>query len=498
MPAETAGSLAAAVHETHVGLVVLAGDRAYKVKKAIRTPFLDFTTPERRLAVLQRELELNRRLAPDVYLGLVHISALSLTGTSTDGIPADHALVMRRMPAERSLAALVTADADVEDDLRGLARLVAAFHANADRGPEIAAEGGRDALRARWTANIAELRAVRGPTARTIDAIEDLALRFLDGRGPLLADRAGDNRIVDGHGDLLAADVFLLDDGPRVLDCLEFDDRLRFVDVLDDVSFLAMDLERLGRPDLAHRFLRAYIEFSGDPAPVSLRHHYIAYRALVRAKVAWIRHAQGDPTAAEEADNHADITLHHLCEGDVRLVLVGGLPGTGKTTLAGGLADRFGAAVLSSDRIRKELAGIDPTTRATADYRQGIYSPEHTEKLYAELLHRAESLLTQGESVVLDASWTSRPHRQRAGELARRTHSRILQLRCETPPDSAARRIAHRVGSASDANLAIATAMSAESDPWPDAVTIPTSRSTAQSLQLAEAAWRRSVDPGGH
>jgi hypothetical protein len=136
----------------------------------------------------------------------VHISALSLTGTSTDGIPADHALVMRRMPAERSLAALVTADADVEDDLRGLARLVAAFHANADRGPEIAAEGGRDALRARWTANIAELRAVRGPTARTIDAIEDLALRFLDGRGPLLADRAGDNRIVDGHGDLLAPD----------------------------------------------------------------------------------------------------------------------------------------------------------------------------------------------------------------------------------------------------------------------------------------------------
>jgi len=497
MPDDTAGALAAAVHETHVGLVVLAGDRAYKVKKAICTPFLDFTTPQRRLAALQRELELNRRMAPDVYLGLVHVSALSPTGSSPDGIPAEHALVMRRMPAERSLAALAGAGADVEDGLRALARLVAAFHSHADRGPQIAAEGGRDALRARWTANIAELRAVHGPTARTIDAIEDRALRFLDGRGPLFADRVGDDRILDGHGDLIAADVFFLDDGPRVLDCLEFDDRLRFVDALDDVCFLAMDLERLGRPDLAHRFLRAYIEFSGDPAPVSLRHHYIAYRALVRAKVAWIRHAQGDPTAAEEAENHADITLRHLREGEVRLVLVGGLPGTGKTTLAGGLADRFGAAVLSSDRIRKELAGIDPTTHATAGYRQGIYSPERTEKLYAELLHRAESLLTQGESVVLDASWTSRPHRQRADKLARRTHSRILQLRCDTPPELGAQRIARRVNSASDANLPIATAMGEEADPWPEAVTISTSQSIAQSLHLAEAVWR-GIDSGAH
>ncbi len=342
--AHTAG-LGAAVHETHIGIVLLLGDRAYKLKKPVRTPFLDFSTREQRLAALQRELRLNRRLAPDVYLGLADVSAVSPDGGPVAGDPAEHVLVMRRMPADRRLATLVRSGADVDEDLRALARLVAAFHAGADRGPEIAVEGGRDALRARWRANIAELQPFRGTVldASTVDAIEALAMRFLAGRGPLFADRIAHDRVVDGHGDLIAGDVFCLDDGPRVLDCLEFDDRLRYVDVLDDVAFLAMDLERLGRPDLAERFLDAYVEFSADPAPSSLRHHYIAYRAVVRAKVACLRHAQGDESAAAEAVQHTDIALQHLRAGDVRLVLVGGLPGTGKTTLAGGLADRFGA-----------------------------------------------------------------------------------------------------------------------------------------------------------
>jgi aminoglycoside phosphotransferase family enzyme/predicted kinase len=490
-------ALTPAVHETHIGLVVLAGDRAYKVKKPVNTPFLDFRTPQLRLAALQRELELNRRLAPDVYLGLVHVSALDHDGSCADGPSAEHALVMRRMPAERSLAALVQAGTDVTGDLRALARLVAAFHSRARRGPDIAVEGGRDALQARWQANIVELRALHGPAAPTIDAIANLALRFLSGRHSLFAERVADDHVLDGHGDLIAADVFCLDDGPRVLDCLEFDDRLRFLDALDDVSFLAMDLERLGRPDLADHFLDAYVEFSGDPAPISLRHHYIAYRAVVRAKVAWIRHAQGDPDAAADGEHHTGIALHHLREGDVRLVLVGGLPGTGKTTLAGGLADRFGAVVLSSDRIRKELAGLDPTTPATAGFRQGLYSPEHTEELYTELLHRAEGLLARGESMVLDASWTSRSHRRRAEELARRTHSHLVRLQCRTTADSAGRRITSRVGSASDATPVIADAMAVEADPWPEAVSIPTSHSIPESLELAASVWR-GADLCGH
>jgi aminoglycoside phosphotransferase family enzyme len=172
-PAHTAG-LGAAVHETHIGIVLLVGDRAYKLKKPVRTPFLDFSTREKRLAALQCELRLNRRLAPDVYLGLAHVSAVSPDGGPAVSDPAEHVLVMRRMPADRRLATLVRSGADVDEDLRALARLVAAFHAGADRGPEIAVEGGRDALCARWRANIAELQPFHGTVldASTVDGIE--------------------------------------------------------------------------------------------------------------------------------------------------------------------------------------------------------------------------------------------------------------------------------------------------------------------------------------
>ncbi len=162
-----------------------------------------------------------------------------------------------------------------------------------------------------------------------------LARRFLAGREPLFDRRVAGGRIIDGHGDLLADDIYCLADGPRVLDCLDFDDRLRWLDGLDDAAFLAMDLERLGAPDLARHFTDWYAEYSGDPAPASLRHHYVAYRALVRAKIARIRAAQDEPAAGCEAQQLADIALRHLRAGAVTLVLVGGLPGTGKSTLAG-------------------------------------------------------------------------------------------------------------------------------------------------------------------
>ena len=163
-----------------------------------------------------------------------------------------------------------------------------------------------------------------------------------------------------GHGDLIADDIFGLDDGPRILDCLEFDDRLRWLDGLDDAAFLATDLERLGAPELAEQFLAAYAEYSGDPAPVSLRHHYVAYRAFVRVKVACLRAGQGDPAGGFEARHLAEVGLRHLRAGAVSLVLVGGLPGTGKSALAGAAADQRGVTLLSSDRVRKELAACPP------------------------------------------------------------------------------------------------------------------------------------------
>jgi aminoglycoside phosphotransferase family enzyme/predicted kinase len=471
----------AAVRETHVGVVVLIGDRAYKAKKPVRTAFCDFSTPELRRRAIDRELELNRRLAPDVYLGTAELNGAGCT---------EPVLVMRRMTEGRRLSALLSDGHDLADPLRQVARLLAAFHAGARRSATITAEGGRDALRDRWQRNVDEMEPFRGAPLPDVelDTVRRLALRFLDGRGPLFTRRA--DRIVDGHGDLIADDVFCLDDGPRVLDCLDFDDRLRYVDGLDDAAFLAMDLERLGAVDAAEQFLADYAEFAGDPAPDALAHHYVAYRAGVRAKVACLRWAQTDDArAAEDARAHLALAVTHLWRGAPRLALVGGLPGTGKSTVAGALADRTGAVLLSSDRLRKERAGLDPTASAAAEFGTGLYDPARTADVYAELLRRAAELLALGESVVLDASWTAAGPRERAAGTARAADAEMVALCCAAPAAVAAERIRTRRGSASDATVAVAERMAIVADPWPDSVVVRTDAPLDRSLAQAARAW---------
>jgi predicted kinase len=304
--------------------------------------------------------------------------------------------------------------------------------------------------------------------------IERLALRFLAGRAPLFDARIRDGRILDGHGDLIADDIFCLDDRPRILDCLDFDDRLRWLDGLDDAAFLSMDLERLGAPALAEQFMAAYADYSGDPAPASLSHHYLAYRAFVRVKVAFLRVLQDDPAEGFEAHQLAEVALRHLQAGAVTLVLVGGLPGTGKSELAGMVAGRLGFTVLNSDRIRKELAGLPAETSARAPYGSGIYTAEWTGHTYAELLHRAVVLLAHGESVVADASFISAPQRAAAAAAAAGVSADLVQLRCSASRELAARRMSARAGGASDADQAIAAEMEAVAEPWPDAAVIDT------------------------
>ncbi|HET6532340.1 MAG TPA: AAA family ATPase [Actinoplanes sp.] len=462
----------AAAVETHAAILFFVGDRAYKLKKAVDLGFLNFRRRADRERVCHREVELNRRLAPDVYLGVADI-------TGPDARPCDHLVVMRRMPSERRLSSLIRSGVPVGDHVRRLARMLAAFHATARRGPEISAEGSRDALQGRWNDTFAQLLPFHGGVLDAAAAveIEDLTHTFLAGRAALFSRRIADGHIVDGHADLLADDIFCLDDGPRVLDCIEFDDRLRYVDVVDDAAFLAMDLEHLGATDLAGAFLDWYAEFSGDPAPMALRHHYLAYRAFVRAKVGCLRHAQGDRSAAGDVASYADLALRHLRAGVVRLIVVGGLPGTGKTTLAGRLADRLGAVPVHSDRVRKELAGQDPGRSAAARYREGIYAPQWTRRTYDELLHRAGQVLGEGETVVLDASWTRAADRVAARRLASAAHVPIVELRCVATPATVAARLRRRAAEgtdASDADAVVAAALAADADSWPESYPVVT------------------------
>ncbi|MGW0607697.1 bifunctional aminoglycoside phosphotransferase/ATP-binding protein [Streptomyces sp. NPDC002640] len=475
--------------ETHSAVVFFVGDRVYKAKKPVDLTFLDYTTVTARRAACEREVALNRRFAPDVYLGVGEF-----LGPDTDA--PEPVVVMRRMPAERRLSRLVQEGAAVEGALRAVARLLATHHANAPRSREVDEQGTRDALSSRWEASFAQVRALSdsGTAPDGVEEIERLVRRYLAGREPLFDGRIEQGRVVDGHGDLLADDIFCLDDGPRVLDCLEFDDRLRQVDGLDDAAFLAMDLERLGASEAAAFFLSEYSAYSGDPAPPSLRHHYVAYRAFVRVKVSLVQARQGTPGAEATACRLITTALRHLRASAVGLVLVGGLPGSGKSTLAGALADRLGLSLLSSDRLRKELAGIPVEQPAAAAYGEGLYTPERTGRTYAALLDRASALLSQGESVVLDATWHDAGQREAALRLAEHAHAELVALHCHVPGDVSADRLATRAPGASDADLDVVSAMAATQTSWPEAVRVDTSGPLEAAVAQAVAAVRPQAD----
>ena len=471
------------VAETHISVVFFVGERAYKLKKPVDLGFVDFTSRADRLDMCRREVELNRRLAPDVYLGVADV-------IGPDGAPCDHLVVMQRMPEDRRLETLVTEGADVDADLRAVARAIAVFHASAATSDAIAASATAAAVRANWEANANEMRRFAGdPLDRDLAArVETRALHYVEGRGDLFARRIAEGRVRDGHGDLLAADIFCLPDGPRILDCIEFDDRLRHGDVLGDVAFLAMDLERLGRRDLAQRFLDHYSEFSGERWPATLAHHYISYRAFVRTKVACLRHEQGDAAAATQARHLLQLAFVHGENARVSLTLVGGLPGTGKSTLAGAIGDALGWTVLRSDEVRHDVAGLPRAARFGAPWREGAYSPSMTDATYAELLRRAEGLLRLGEPVVLDATWSDPRWRARAEEVATSTASDLVELECHAPPEVAALRIdARRSEGAdiSDATVEVARRMALTRRSWPGAIPVDTAHDLADAVATA-------------
>ena len=469
--------------ETHISTLFFAPDRVYKLLKPVTTGFLDHSTVERRAGAIDAELRLNRRFAPDVYLGTAKVEE--------NGAEVDRMLVMRRLPASRRLSTLI-GTAGFDDHLRKVVRAVAAFHASAPivtgERPMTTAAG----MAGLWRSSLEEIEPSVGTVIPRADyeRVSQLALGYLDQSAAMFDQRRRLGMMRDGHGDLTVEDIFMLDDGPRILDCIAFDDDYRICDVLADVAFLAMDVERLAGVDAAGALMRFYCELSNEHHPSSLAHHYVAYRAHVRAKIQLLRHRQGDETAAPAAVDYHRQALQHLERARHRVIMVGGGPGTGKTTLARNLADAFNWSTLDSDTVRKDLHGIDHDDHDVERHPE-LYSKASTDATYAELVKRAGVLLEAGESVVLDATWTEPAHRVLARDVAARHGAELIEFECECDAEIARARIAKRLRESADPSDATPDRVAEfgfRHSSWPPARTIDTSR--AIDVVLREAANR--------
>lgn len=443
--------------QTHISLVCLAGDRAYKLKKPVRLPFLDFSTPALREHFCREELRLNRRLCPWVYLDVVTLhrgaSGLNFRG---DGPVVDHAVLMQRLPAERMLDRLLAAAAVAPDDVERLARTVAAFHRDAERGPRVRAAGAPERLAEQMRANFTDSAPWAGTTfdgalhARLAAATEADVARLL----PVLHDRAVAGRVVDGHGDLHARNVCLTDP-PAIYDCIEFSDAFRCGDTAAEVAFLAMDLRYRGHPALAERFVSAYAAAADDPALPPLMPALVRYRAMVRAKVAAMAGADADipaddrSAAAESAGRHLRLAAATAIEdAGPCWIAACGPPASGKSFVLATLARETGWPLVQSDVVRKELAGAAPTERLAA----AAYDEATTDRTYETLLARAAAVRSP---VLLDATWPVRRRRARLFEAAARAGARVLLVHLDVPAGVARARLKVRAadpGAVSDAD----------------------------------------------
>ncbi|NQW23006.1 MAG: AAA family ATPase [SAR202 cluster bacterium] len=420
--------------ETHISYLFFTGEHVYKVKKPVDFGFLDFTTLTKRKRFCHDEVTLNASLAPGVYLGVVPVTRMGgryfMEGT---GRPIEYAVKMRQLPREAALDALLSTGQISAREISMLAAKIAAFHADAATGPEITRLGGIEAVRKNIEENFAQLDRFVG-VALSREVFEDLEAyshAFLQSKGEAFAQRASLGRIRDCHGDLRAAHFFLEDgpEGPKskisLIDRIEFNRRFRYSDVANDIAFFAMDLDFRQQPDFSRHFIEEYVRASGDQGVMDFISFFKTYRACVRGKVASFQiddeGLSKEIRKSKEAEAQAYFRLAHSYLPRITgpaLIMICGLTGCGKSTLAEGLACRWDLEYISSDVTRKTLAGVGLHEQQEGPYESGIYSPEYTRWTYEMMMEQAAKFLAKGQTVVLDATFRHAEERSRVEQLA--------------------------------------------------------------------------------
>jgi aminoglycoside phosphotransferase family enzyme/predicted kinase len=438
------------VAETHISWVFLTGEYAYKVKKPVKLPFLDFSTLERRRYFCEEELRLNRRLAPELYLDVVPVGGDPAEPRVNARPAIEYAVKMRQFPDAARLDRRLESGTLPDGALRSFAARLARFHA--EQRPVVP----RDPARAAATAaleNFDELEQYLEP--RTLAPLRDWTREHAAALGSAFARRAALGRYRECHGDLHLENLLVLDDRIVAFDALEFDPQLREIDVLSEAAFLAMDLGAHGREDLAYVFSSEYLEAGGDYDGMDVLRFYLVYRALVRAKVRAIKAAQRSAESGRTAlEPYLAAAASLVAPRKPLLVITHGLSGSGKTHVTQGLIGPLRALRVRSDLERKRLHGLAAAARSGSGVGQGLYGPRENQRTYARLAEIAQAALRSGFDAIVDAAFLRRQERSAFERLAKEADARFTILDCTAEESVLRSRVAAREAAGRDASEA--------------------------------------------
>jgi aminoglycoside phosphotransferase family enzyme/predicted kinase len=445
--------------ETHISWVLLTGPYVYKIKKPVDLGFLDYSTLQRRERFCHEEVRLNRRLAPQFYLGVTPITgSFESPRVGGDGEPIEFAVQMLPFPQEALLSRVLDRGELEPQHIDLLAAEIAELHLHADVMPGDSPAGLPDTIWQPVQTNFEHLAdEVPGETAQ-VARLRDWARSEWERRRTDFLERKANGFVRECHGDLHLGNMFLHKGRVVVFDGIEFNDSFRLIDVFSDAAFAVMDLQDRQQPAFAHRLLNAYLERTGDYAGLVVLPFYLVYRALVRAKVACIRSQQADVNADEKQrllqELEGYLNLADSCAAPQRpqLFITHGPSGSGKTTLTQPLLERLGAVRIRSDVERKRMHGLPPLDRSSSRLDEGIYAPDVASRVYSRLEELATAVLQAGYSVIVDATFLQRAQREPFRRLAERLQIPFTILNFQAAPETLRARVAERLQQNDDAS----------------------------------------------
>ena len=448
------------VIETHISWILLAGDYAYKIKKDVTLPFADFSTLDARRYYCEQELELNRRLAPELYLEVTSISGSPdqpVLGGNEEAI--EYAVRMQRFDQDQIFHRLLAEGELTPQLMRELAERIAEFHADLPAAGADSGYGSPEAVLKPALDNFREMAQQQAPT-RTAELDELRSWTETEGQKlqGLLEQRHREGFIRECHGDLHLGNIARVDGKPVAFDCLEFSAELRWIDVINEVAFVVMDCIDRGRGDLGYHFLDAYLQVRGDFAGIALLRFYMVYRAMVRAKVQGLQAGQaeheGDSERATQlrqaADEYVTLAQRLIHESRPVLFLMHGFSGSGKSRVASELLASLGAVRLRSDVERKRLFELDANEASGSGLGDGIYQPDASERTYEHLAETADGILRAGHPVIVDAAFLQQWQRARLEDVAHRCGVALRIVDCVAEADTLRERVEARRRSGGD------------------------------------------------